>query len=195
MDERASPLAPHPPPVPWPDLRPLVRRELDTYLTGVAAFDQDLPTRCPPWTVRDVTRHLAATFERYGALLAQGRRGDRTPPFGPDDLAQVNLHDVRELSGDPEPRLRAAATRFLDAAADPAEPIPSHKGTRPVGVQLVFALRELTVHHDDVAAAAGTTYVPPPDVVSALVASYRRLGLWDEAASPGWAAFVDKRGS
>ncbi|HVF03896.1 MAG TPA: maleylpyruvate isomerase family mycothiol-dependent enzyme [Frankiaceae bacterium] len=198
MDERAVPAAPPAPrvaPGPWPDLRPLLRRELESYLTGVAAFDPGLPTRCPPWTVRDLTRHVAATFERYVALLAQGRRGDFAPPFGPDDLAEVNLRDVRELAGDPEGRLHAAATAFLAETGDADEPIPSHKGTRPVGVQLAFALRELAVHHDDAAHAAGTAYLPPPDVVAALVASYRRLGLWDENAPPEWATFVDKRGS
>ena len=178
-----------------PDLRPLVRRELAAYLAALPALDQDLPTRCPPWTVGDVTRHLAATFERYLALLDQARRGDFTPPFGPDDLAAENLRAVREFTGDAEARLRAAATRYLDAAADPAEPVPSHNGTRPVWVQLAHGLRDLTVHHDDVAVAAGTSYTPPPDVVQALVASYRRIGRWNEAAAPEWATFVDRRGS
>ena len=179
----------------WPDLRPLVRAELSSYLAAVADLDPDLPTRCPPWSVRDVTRHLAATFERFGVMLARGRAGDLSPPFTVADLDEENLRAVREFVGDPEARLREEAERFLDAAADPDEPMPHQRGPVPVGVQLVFGLADLAIHHDDVLRAAGRSYQPPPDVVSALVSAYRRLGWWDEGDPPGWAAFVAERGA
>ena len=37
-----------------------------------------LPTRCPPWKVLDITRHLAATVARFNRLLRQSRDGDLT---------------------------------------------------------------------------------------------------------------------
>jgi uncharacterized protein (TIGR03083 family) len=178
---------------PWPDIRPLVRAELDAYAAAVAAMDGGLPTRCRPWTVTDVTRHLAATFERFVAMLEQGRRGDLSPPFPPDQLDAENLRAVEQLSGDPDARLRAAAERFLDLGADPDEPMPHQVGTVPVGAHLVFALTDLAVHHDDVAHAAGAAYQPPPEVVDTLVATYRRVGFWKESDLPGWAALVADR--
>jgi uncharacterized protein (TIGR03083 family) len=177
----------------WPDIREQVRAELDAYAAAVASIDGRLPTRCPPWTVTDVTRHLAATFERFVAMLEQGRRGDLSPPFPRERLDEENLRAVEQFSGDPDTRLRAAAERFLGLGADPDEPMPHQLGTIPVGAQLVFALTDLAVHHDDVAHAAGERYQPPPEVVETLVATYRRLGFWEESDAPGWAALVADR--
>lgn len=177
----------------WPDVRPLVRRELDAYLDFVAQVPGDPPTRCSPWTVSDVTRHLAATFERFAAMLSQGRRGDFSPPFPPGLLDEENLRAVREFRGDPDIRLREEGERLLALATDPDEPMPHQLGTLPVGVQLLFALADLAIHHDDVAVACGSSYAPPDDVVSTLVASYRRLGFWEEGAAPEWATLVAGR--
>ncbi|HWL37727.1 MAG TPA: maleylpyruvate isomerase family mycothiol-dependent enzyme [Frankiaceae bacterium] len=180
---------------PWPDIRPLVAAELDAYLAAVAAIDPALPTRCAPWTVRDVTTHLAATFERFVAMLSQGRRGDLTPPFAPEDMDAENLRAVRAYTRDPEAALREECERFLALASDPDEVMPHQRGPIPVGVQQLFGLGDLAVHHDDVAVAAGRSYAPPPEVVSALVASYRRLGWWDDADPPEWRSFVSERGT
>ena len=73
---------------PWSDgAVSAARRELSRYLDEVADGSLDeLATGCVPWTGRDVTIHLAETFDRFSRMLAQGRHGDFTPPFGPDVL-------------------------------------------------------------------------------------------------------------
>ena len=44
------------------------------------------------------------------------------------------------------------------------------RGPVPVGLQVIWGLSELTVHHDDLADATGTSYRPGDPVVAALVA-------------------------
>jgi hypothetical protein len=51
----------------WPVPAAEIRAELVSYLA--AASDpsvREMPTLCPAWTVRQVTMHLAATFDRFG---------------------------------------------------------------------------------------------------------------------------------
>jgi uncharacterized protein (TIGR03083 family) len=181
----------------WPDLRPMLRRELEAYLAYAGSLGSDPPTRCPPWTASDVTRHLAATFGRFADMLVRARAGDLSPPFAPEDLAEENLRAVRDLAavGDPLARLREEATRSFDLSTDPDELMGHQRGVLPVGVQQVFGLADVVIHHDDVAVAAGASYEPPDDVVETLVASYRRLGFWDENDPPVWATFVKDRGT
>ena len=80
---------------PWPEGITLSRHELGSYVDDVADGSlDDQPTRCSPWSVGDVTRHLAATFQRFQLMLDQGRAGDYTPPFSPAELDDENLHAV-----------------------------------------------------------------------------------------------------
>jgi hypothetical protein len=44
------------------------------------------------------------------------------------------------------------------------------QGPVPVGLQVMWGLSELTVHHDDLAQAVGTIYRPGSSIVTALVA-------------------------
>lgn len=144
--------------------------ELAAYLlTAGEAAVHDLPTRCPPWTVRDVTRHLAATFERFNRMLARSRAGDLSKPFEMEDLGEENLRAVREFDGEPEARLREEATAFLAAAGDPDEMIAHQFGPIPMSLQVIFGLADLTIHHDDVAVASGARYRPPEATVGLLV--------------------------
>jgi uncharacterized protein (TIGR03083 family) len=164
----------------WPDLRPFLRRELEAYLQGVQVLDQSLPTRCTAWTVDGVTKHLAATFERFCHMLGQGRRGDFTPPFSPEEMHAENERRVLEFAGEPYAALREWGERFLDLANDPNEVMPHQDGTIPVGVQQSFGLMDLAMHHDDCAAAAGGRYVPQNDIVDHFYAFYDRVGGWEE---------------
>lgn len=159
---------------PWPDVRELCRVELDAYLADASdAAIQKLATRCPPWTVHDITRHLAATAARFNAMLAQSRGGDLTPPFSPPELSEENLRAVREFTGDPIASLRREAEGFLADAADPNEVMAHQFDPIPAGLQQLFLLSDITIHHDDVAAAAAGSYQPPELVVDALA----RMGL------------------
>jgi uncharacterized protein (TIGR03083 family) len=160
----------------WPLRADILRSEADAYVSTVR--DQslwDLPTRCPPWTVSDVTRHLAATFHRYVELLRRSRRGDFRPPFKPEDLAEENLRAVREFNGDPISSTCEEVARFISLADDPAEPMINQRGTIPVGLQMCFGINEFAIHHDDVAAARGGSYRPSDEVVGVLIEMWRAL--------------------
>ena len=67
---------------------------------------QRAATRCPPWTVRDLTAHLAATFHRFADQLGKASAGDLTAPFAPGDLSRENLRAVELFRGDPLQALR-----------------------------------------------------------------------------------------
>lgn len=159
--------------VPWPVALEWTRRELRAYLDAAAdPARQDRPTRCPQWTVRDLTAHLAATFRRFADLLAKARAGDMSEPFPPDRLGEENLRAVREFSGDPVQQLERQAHRFLDSVRSPDERMSHQFGPIPVGLQVMFGLNELAVHHDDLADAVGERRRPDDEVVRALAEVY-----------------------
>jgi uncharacterized protein (TIGR03083 family) len=180
----------------WPDVRDLTRAELDSYLT--AASDpaiQWLPTRCTPWTVEDLTRHLAATAARFNGVLTQSRAGDLTPPFGRSGLSKENLRAVREFSGDPLASLREEADRFLSDTTDPDEMMAHQLGPIPVGLQQHFLLNDIAIHHDDLGAAVGRSYRPPDAVVEALARVYAAHRWWRGPKNPDtWARILASSG-
>ncbi len=160
----------------------LVRRELDNYLADAERDAYwDKPTRCDPWTVHDITRHLAATFARFNRMLAQGRAGDYSKPFERDELAEENLRAVAAFTGDPIAALRREVEAFVAAARDHEEVMPHQFGPIPVGLQMRFGLNELAVHHQDLIEAlhdlgGGFWYEPDGDVIEALLPMYEALG-------------------
>ncbi|MGZ4206074.1 MAG: maleylpyruvate isomerase N-terminal domain-containing protein [Actinomycetota bacterium] len=160
----------------WPLRQDMLRAEADSYIADARiASVQPLPTRCPPWTVDDLTKHLAATFHRYTELLRRSRTGDLRPPFAPEDLPAENLRAVDEFTGDPIERACEEVARFIALAEDPAEPMINQRGTIPVGLQMAFGIDEFAIHHDDLAAARGSSYRPPDEVVRLLVRAWSAL--------------------
>jgi uncharacterized protein (TIGR03083 family) len=161
---------------PWPLAIEESRAELSAYLaaTGDPALAGQ-PSLCPAWTVVQVTAHLAATFGRFADQLAKSRGGDLGPPFGADELSGENLRAVDGFSGDPEQALRAEAGRFLGMVTDPAEAMAHQRGPVPVGLQVLFGLNELAVHHYDVTAPFGPGYRPPEPVLALLVGMHERV--------------------
>jgi hypothetical protein len=61
------------------------------------------------------------------------------------------------------------------AVGDPEEPMAHQFGTIPVGLQLLFGVSELAIHHDDLADARGSRYQPRGAVVQALVPVWERV--------------------
>jgi len=154
----------------------MLRREVDAYVADVADGTLDeLPTRCEPWTVADVTTHLAETFLRFNRMIERGRHGDFAPPFGMDELDAENQRAIDAFTGDPVRALAEQTDTLLARATDLGEPVPHQVGTVPAGLQLLFGLMDVTVHHDDVLAAGGRRYVLPDDVVAALLPVAERL--------------------
>lgn len=154
-----------------------VRAELRAYLTDAADPGiQDLPTRCTPWTVRDLSAHVALTFARFNRLLAQARTGDLSPPFRPKELKHENLRVVAAFTGEPLGLLAGEAQAFLGAAQDQDETIAHQFGPIPLRVQLGFALSELAIHHHDLAEAKHQHYDPPEPTVALLARFWTELG-------------------
>lgn len=180
--------------VPWPAAVGWSRVELRSYLEAAAdPAIQALATRCPPWTVADLTAHLAATFRRFADQLDRARAGNLEPPFGPDQLTAENLRAVREFRGDPAEELGRHAGRFLGSVAAADEPIGHQRGPVLAGLQVMFGLTELVVHHDDLARACGGSHRPADHIVSALADMYGAVfGL--RAGSRHWQGLLEATG-
>lgn len=177
---------------PWTLASDLVRSELDAYLADAGdSTMQGRPTRCELWTVHDVTAHLAETFRRYADLLERSRAGEFAPPFAVGALSGENVRRVNEFTGDPIAALREQCARFLAMAADPAEPMAHQYGPIPVGLQVLFGLSELAIHHDDVVVARSRSYRPSDAVITALKPVWDDvLGLTDPDEKDPWRAIL-----
>jgi uncharacterized protein (TIGR03083 family) len=180
--------------VPWPQAVGWSRAELRAYLAEAAdPPSQALPTRCPPWTVSDLTTHLAATFGRFADQLAKARDGNLDAPFPPGQLSSENLRAVRDFRGDPLGELARQAGRFLGSVNAVEEQIGHQHGPIPMGLQVLFGLAELTVHHDDLGHATGSSYRPAGDIVAALADMYRAVFGMPAGPDP-WACLLQASG-
>jgi len=182
--------------IPWPMVADWSTLELGGYLASAAdPAIQDVATRCPPWTIRDLTAHLAATFRRFADQLDRAIAGDLTAPFGPGDLSRENLRAVELFRGDPLRALEQQATRFLrEAVRAPAGRLMGHqRGPVPVGLQVIWGLGELAVHHDDLADATGASYRPGDAVVAALVAAKEATDGFQAGSDP-WLDYLRSAG-
>ena len=181
----------------WPLRTDLLRSEADAYIEDARVSElQTLPTRCPPWTVHDLTKHLAATFHRYVELLRRSRTGDFRAPFAPEDLAEENLRAVREFMGDPIETVCEEVARFISLVRDPEEPMINQRGTIPVGLQVCFAINEFAIHHDDLAGARGGSYRPSDEVVGVLSQTWKALtaGETPAAGTDTWGWIIERSG-
>jgi len=180
---------------PWPDALELTRRELASYLDAVADDATDaLPTRCAPWTVRDITIHLAETFRRFADMVAQGRAGNFAKPFAREELDAENLRAVESFDPDADAvaALREQGARFLDAVdeANVDEAVPHQMGPLPMSLQIAFGLMDLAVHHDDVEAARGGSYRPSDEAIAVMVeVGHREFGFPNDLPDP-WPALI-----
>jgi uncharacterized protein (TIGR03083 family) len=190
-------VADYPPAViPWPTALDWSAAESRSYLAAAAdPAVQSLPTRCSPWTVRDLTAHLAATFQRFADQLDQANAGDLTGPFEPGDLSRENRRAVDLFSGDPAQALDEQVTRFLrEAGRGRAGRLMGHqRGPVPVGLQVMWGLSELTVHHDDLAQAIGTSYRPGDSIVTALIAMKEAVDGFHAGCDP-WLDYLRSTG-
>jgi uncharacterized protein (TIGR03083 family) len=182
--------------IPWPAALDWSAAESRNYL-AVAADPavQSFPTRCSPWTVQDLTAHLAATFQRFADQLDKANAGDLTAPFEPGDLSRENQRAVDLFRGHPAQAFNEQATRFLrEAGRGQAGQLMGHqRGPVPVGLQVMWGLSELTVHHDDLAHAFGTSYRPSDSIVTALVAMKEAIDGFHAGGDP-WLDYLRSTG-
>lgn len=154
----------------WPLVTDLVRGELHAYLAEACSPTvQGLATHCAPWTVRDLTAHLAVTFRRFADMLDQSRAGDLSPPFAREDLTAINLLEVDRFAGDPCKELCVQAERFLNAVTDPDERMSHQRGPVPVALQVLFGLNELALHRHDLEEAVDRAWRPDDAIVDELL--------------------------
>lgn len=152
----------------------LIREEANGFLVAAGLPESaSVATRCEPWTVRDLTAHLASTVRRFSDALERSRKGDFTPPFDPPALSAENMAGVEEFEDDPIPALEVEIDRFLALVDDYHELMAHQDGRISVGLQMRFALNEFALHRDDIEAALGGARRPPEPVVEAL------LPLWE----------------
>ena len=59
-------------------------------------------------------------------------------------------------------------TDFCADLTEGEELMPHQHGPIPVGLQVLFGISELAIHHDDVAVAAGHRYLPPARTLAVL---------------------------
>lgn len=165
---------------PWPDGRRVLEREASAYLEDAAdPALQGRPTICEPWTVRDVTKHLAATFRRFNLMLARSRAGDFSKPFEPGDLDDENRRAVEAFMGDPNAALADEVAGFVARATDLEEPMAHQRGVIPVGLQVLFGLTDVVIHHWDLARATGRSARPGSDALALVVPALGALGAGD----------------
>lgn len=179
---------------PWPLCGDLLRRETDAFV--LEQVDPALPTRCAPWTVADVRKHIAATFYRFNELLRRGRVDNFVQPFAPDELDAENQRaiDAWPTGRDPSRAVCEQVGRFLALAVDADAPMPHQRGVIPVGLQMRWGLADVVIHHDDIAGAQGREYEPEPDVVNAIVPAYEALGGAHAPRQDRWAWILERSG-
>ncbi|MCX4099037.1 TIGR03086 family metal-binding protein [Nocardia sp. alder85J] len=117
---------------------------------AIARDDQDdLPTPCIGWSVRDLLAHVIGQDLRNFAISAHGGTADWAAPAG-------------SLSADRLTQFRVGAEEVLTIwrAADPIRPVPvPGGGTAPLRSRLDQQIAESTVHTWDLAQATGARVV------------------------------------
>lgn len=179
---------------PWPLCSELLRAEVDALVRY--QVDATLPTRCAPWTVGDVRKHVAATFYRYNELLRRGRVQNFADPFAVEDVPAENQRAIDNwpVARDPDKAMCEQVGRFLELAVDPEALMPNQRGVIPIGLQMRWGLAELAIHHDDIARASGSTYQPEQTVVTAIVPAFEALVDLRAPADDRWAWILAESG-
>ncbi|MBR7837010.1 TIGR03086 family protein [Actinospica durhamensis] len=113
----------------------------------------DLPTPCPPWSVRELLRHMVGQHLRFGAV-ARGEDPDAVSPVeGP------------QLGADAAATLREAAEILTRSFAEGDETasvlLPELGRPVPLGVLISFHFLDFVVHGWDLAVSIGAPFTPP----------------------------------
>ncbi len=135
----------------------------------------DLPTPCPPWTVRELLRHMVGQHLRFAAV-ARGEDPDAVSPVEGPQLgadAATTLRDAAE-----------AVTQAFAAGDETAEVLLPEIGRPvPLSVLISFHFFDFVVHGWDLAVSIGAPFAPPAEL-SALAT---RVGqaIPDSSRAPG----------
>jgi hypothetical protein len=158
---------------------------LRLYAEGVDAFarlagaltDEDWDRgACGEWSAVVLTRHVAAVAGWYHEWLDRAERGDATPPFRGEVLAEQNEIALLPLAETGGP---AAVELFVTRAKSYAERLPAAwdlpygypRGTVTAGLHAAMAATEWHLHAWDLARSVGSGHRPSdPDAL------YRGVG-------------------
>ena len=116
----------------------------------------ELPTPCPPWSVRDLLRHMVGQHLRFGAVA----RGE--------DPASVSPVEGPQLGADAAATLQEAAEVVTRSFAEGDEAasvlLPELGRPVPLGVLISFHFFDFVVHGWDLAVSIGAPFTPPAEL-------------------------------
>jgi uncharacterized protein (TIGR03083 family) len=154
-------------------IRAITRRLRDD-LAGLPPAAWDVPTNCPPWTVRDLVAHVVNGAESFRLNVERGVAGLPEPGQTEEERARR----VQQLAAASPTELRAAlvgATDDLEAlyerlTADQLEAICYHRrGNRPARWYIQHRLAEVAFHHWDLRRSLGRPAALDPEVAAFLL--------------------------
>ena len=123
-------------------------------------------------------------------MLDKGRGADFTALCSPMSSKPRTSTPSRSSRARRSPALVTAANGFLDDVTDLDEPVPHQLATIPVGLQVLFGLMDIAMHHDDVLSVTGRRYRPQDDTIAAILPVAERLfGMPPDQDDP-WALMV-----
>ena len=132
---------------------------IDRFVSTLGPAQQEAPSACEGWTVKDVVGHLAASEEYNHACLDDGLAAlfVRLGAAGATDMDSFNAYGVRERAGRPiadvldEWRRTCARTRTELRHRD-GKTLATMVGPYPVRWQAFHLASELATHGDDIGA-------------------------------------------
>lgn len=116
----------------------------------------DLPTTCPPWTVRELLRHMVGQHLRFAAV-ARGEDPEAAcpvqgPPLGADPAA--TLREAAEL----------VTKSFAEADQSASGLLPEVGRPVPLGALISFHFFDFVVHGWDLAVSIEAPFNPPAEL-------------------------------
>lgn len=139
---------------------------LSAAMSDVSDVEWDLPTRCDPWSVRELFGHVSVTVDRLPGMLAgpapEKAEVTATEYYRPDDRFSPEANDARialgrERAGDAADfdEIRRRADELVSAEAPDRTVRTRHGDAMLLSEFLLTRIVELAVHGLDLADALG----------------------------------------
>ena len=149
---------------------------LDDVIAAIRNDQWDLPSTCPPWTIRQLTGHVVDAQRQVTSMLSGD--GGIAAETGADGLARLAGDDPAATWRRAHQETVTALTRVDD---DDVRATPL--GDAPVFQLLATAVIEPLLHAWDLATSVGATADLEPETVEATLAGVEALG--DRLAATG----------
>ena len=143
------------------DARPHNRQALDLNQRVVDQLTEaqfDLPTPCPPWSVRELLSHMVSQHLRFAAV-ARGEDPEQACPLDKAELGEDPVATYREAS-------ELVTESFATGDYDAVRLLPEIGTPLPLSVLISFHTFDFVVHGWDLAVSLGAPYAPPAELSS-----------------------------